>query len=92
MRASMLFKMCGHNVISGVHVNPKLFEEVYTSRNGLLRLFKILNISEESKAWCADPNNYACDRPGSWYCPGQYPPGFPKPPKTHSNLPNNGRG
>ena len=86
MAASMLYKMHSHNVVPGVHVNPNYFQEVYTSQYGLLRIFKVLNISQESKAWCADPKNYACDRPGSWYCPGQYPPGFPAPPKTHRNI------
>ena len=86
MAESMLYKMHSHNVQPGVHVNPKYFQEVYTSQFGLMRIFKVLNISEESKAWCADPKNYACDRPGSWYCPGQYPPGFPAPPKTHRNI------
>jgi len=86
MAESMLYKMHSHNVVPGVHVNPNYFQEVYTSQFGLLRIFKVLNISEESKAWCADPKNYACDRPGSWYCPGQYPPGFPAPPKTHRNI------
>jgi len=86
MSESMLYKMHSHNVVPGVHVNPNYFEEVYTSKFGLIRIFKVLNISEESKAWCADPKNYACDRPGSWYCPGLYPPGFPAPPKTHRNI------
>ena len=86
MAASMLYKMHSHNVVPGVHVNPNYFQEVYTSQYGLLRIFKVLNISQESKAWCADPRNYACDHPGSWYCPGQYPPGFPAPPKTHRNI------
>jgi len=87
MAASMLYKMCYHNVRAGVRVNPTMFEEVYTSKNGLMRVFKILNISEETKAWCADPANRVCDHPGSWYCPGQYPPGFPPPPKFHTDLP-----
>lgn len=46
----------------------------------------MLNISQESKEWLAEPSNRLCDRPGSWYCPGTYPPGFPKPPKSHKNL------
>ena len=66
--------------------DPALFEEAHTSRHGLFRVFKILNVSQESKAWCDDPKNKLCDRPGSWYCPGRYPPGFPEPPKTHRNI------
>ena len=87
MAASMLYKMCYHNVRKDVQVNPKLFQEVYTSKYGLMRVFKILNISEESKAWCADPKNRLCDHPGSWYCPGQYPPAITPPPKFHTDLP-----
>merc|ERR1711972_1025774 len=41
---------------------------------GLLRVYKVLNVSQESKAWLADPANRVCDAPGSWYCVGQYPP------------------
>ena len=76
MAASMLYKMCYHGVRGNVRVNPKLFQEAYTSVNGLFRVFKILNVSQESKDWCADPKNRLCDHPGSWYCPGQYPPGL----------------
>jgi dolichyl-diphosphooligosaccharide--protein glycosyltransferase len=51
-----------------------------------VRIWKILNISKESKEWLADPNNRICDAPGSWYCVGQYPPGLPKPPSSHKTL------
>jgi hypothetical protein len=48
---------------------------------------QVLNISEESKAWAADPKNRICDAPGSWYCVGQYPPGLPLTiPKTHRHV------
>ena len=33
-----------------------------------------MNVSEESKAWLADPANRNCDPNEPWYCPGQYPP------------------
>merc|ERR1712139_102458 len=57
-----------------VRLNPKLFKEVHTTKHGLMRVFQVLNISQESKAWIADPANRKCDAPGSWYCPGDYPP------------------
>lgn len=41
-----------------------------------MRIWQILGVSEESKAWVADPANRKCDVPGSWFCPGQYPPGL----------------
>ena len=33
---------------------------------------QVLNVSNESKAWVADPANRICDAPGSWYCVGQH--------------------
>ena len=33
---------------------------------------QVLNVSNESKAWVADPANRICDIPGSWYCVGQH--------------------
>ena len=52
------------------------------SRYGLVRIYKVKKISKKSKAWLADPANRKCDAPGSWYCPGQYPPDLPE--KTHA--------
>mmetsp|Transcript_129957 Transcript_129957/g.404220 ORF Transcript_129957/g.404220 Transcript_129957/m.404220 type:complete len:159 (+) Transcript_129957:207-683(+) len=78
MAESLLWKLHSHNQRKGVRVNPKMFKEVYTSKYKLVRIFKVLNISEESKAWAADPANWKCDAPGSWYCEGAYPPEFSK--------------
>ncbi len=50
------------------------FKEVFKSKYGKVRIFKILGVSKESKAWVANPANKLCDVQGSWYCPGQYPP------------------
>merc|ERR1712087_612479 len=63
---------------SKVHLNPKLFEEVHSTKYGMIRIFKIKNVSQESKDWIADPANKVCDAPGSWYCVGQYPPALKK--------------
>ena len=51
-----------------------MFNEVYRSKYGKVRIYKILGVDEESKKWVADPANRKCDAPGSWFCPGQYPP------------------
>lgn len=59
-------------------MDPKLFKEVHTTKYGLMRIFKVLGVSEESKNWIADPANRKCDAPGSWYCVGQYPPALSK--------------
>ena len=87
MAESMLYRMHSHNKVEGVKVNPKLFREAYSSKYGLVRIYEILNVDQESKKWLADPANRSCDRPGSWYCPGNYPPvpGI-APPKTHANI------
>merc|ERR550537_395431 len=72
MAKSFLYRAVNHNGRS--KLNTGLFEEVHTTKFGLLRVFKILNVSLESKDWVADPANRICDAPGSWYCVGQYPP------------------
>lgn len=56
--------------------NLNRFKEVYKSKHGKVRIYKVLSVSKESKEWV--PNNRACDAPGSWYCQGQYPPGLQK--------------
>jgi len=85
MAKSMLYRMHS-NGQGNVRINKKLFEEMYTSRHGLVRIYKILNVSQESKAWAADPANRICDAPGSWYCVGQYPPAVKRPPSTHRHI------
>jgi len=74
MAASLLYKLHSHEQVPGVRVDPDLFEEVYTSKYNKVRIYKVLDVDEASKAWVADPKNLKCDVPGSWYCPGQYPP------------------
>ena len=74
MRASFLYKLHSHKLVDGVEADPMQFEEVYRSKYGKVRIFKLLNIDEESKSWIADPSNRICDAPGSWFCRGQYPP------------------
>jgi len=74
MEKSLLWKLHGHKQKDNVTADPELFEEAYSSQHGLVRIFRVLNISEESKRWAADPANWKCDAPGSWYCEGQYPP------------------
>jgi dolichyl-diphosphooligosaccharide--protein glycosyltransferase len=57
-----------------VEVDPSRFQEVYSSKYGKVRIFKVLSVSQESKEWAANPANRVCDAPGSWYCAGKYPP------------------
>jgi dolichyl-diphosphooligosaccharide---protein glycosyltransferase len=74
MSRSLLYQLHGHQIRPGVDVDPEQFQEVYRSKYGKVRIFKIMGVSEESKAWVNDPANKQCDVPGSWFCPGQYPP------------------
>jgi len=78
MQASLLFKLHSHNIQPGVTADPNRFREKFKSRYGKCRIFKVMSVSQESKDWVADPKNKLCDAPGSWYCPGQYPPGMKK--------------
>merc|ERR1719375_702403 len=78
MAKSLLYRLVMHNLKQGVKVSEKRFQEVHTTKHGLMRVFKVMNVSEESKAWIADPKNKDCDAPGSWYCVGNYPPALQK--------------
>lgn len=72
MARSFLYKLHGHKLKPGVEADPNKFKEVFRSKYGKVRIFKILAVSKESKRWIK--NNRECDVPGGWYCPGQYPP------------------
>jgi dolichyl-diphosphooligosaccharide--protein glycosyltransferase len=74
MAQSLLYKLVSFQG----SVSAERFEEVYTSRYRKVRIYKVVNVSEKSKRWAADPANRLCDAPGSWYCPGQYPPALAK--------------
>ena len=78
MAASLLYKLHSAGIRPGVKADPDLFREVFQSKHGKVRIYKVLHVSKESKDWVADPANRICDAPGSWYCVGQYPPKFAK--------------
>ena len=78
MAASLLYKLHSAGIRPGVRADPDLFREVFQSKHGKVRIYKVLHVSKESKDWVADPANRKCDAPGSWYCVGQYPPKFAK--------------
>ena len=78
MEKSFLYKLHSHRVVEGVEADSEKFEEVYRSKYGKVRIYKLLDIDEESKLWTADPRNRICDAPGSWICRGQYPPALKK--------------
>jgi dolichyl-diphosphooligosaccharide--protein glycosyltransferase len=64
MEASLLYKLHGHNQKAGVKVDPNRFKEVFSSKYGKVRIFKILGVSQESRKWVADPSNRDCDVEG----------------------------
>ena len=86
MAASLLYKLHSNGVQPGVTVDRNLFQEVYRSTYGLVRIYKVMDVDTAAKKWVMNPANRKCDSTGSWYCTGQYPPNFPVPPKTHRHL------
>jgi dolichyl-diphosphooligosaccharide--protein glycosyltransferase len=74
MAASFLFKLHSHNLHPGIQVDPNRFREVFRSKYGKVRIYKVLGVSQESKEWVANPANRICDVEGGWFCRGQYPP------------------
>jgi len=74
MAKSLLYKLCQFEFKPGVKIDQRLFRKVHDTQHGLMRVYKVQNISQESKDWIADANNRECDAPGSWYCVGKYPP------------------
>lgn len=73
---SLLYKLHSNGLVSGVQADPNRWKEVFRSKYGKVRIYKILSVSKESKAWVE--KNRVCDAPGSWFCPGQYPPALEK--------------
>lgn len=80
MAKSLLYKL--HSGNSPQHPEVKVdadrWENVFNSKYGKVRIWKVKDVDEESKAWAADPTNRKCsEKPGEeWICPGDYPPGF----------------
>eukprot|EP00980_Cylindrotheca_fusiformis_P001418 scaffold345_cov134-Cylindrotheca_fusiformis.AAC.29 len=74
MKKSLLYRLHGNKIKPGVEADPEKWEEVFRSKYGRVRIYKILGVSEESKKWVEE--NRKCDAEGSWFCPGTYPPGL----------------
>lgn len=77
MANSLLFKLVSFQ--GGVSEDH--FEEVFTSKYRKVRIYKVVDVDMESRKWLEDPNNRVCDPPGSWQCPGRYPPALKKYPR-----------
>jgi dolichyl-diphosphooligosaccharide--protein glycosyltransferase len=74
MERSLLYRLHGSELREGVQADPTKWTEVYRSKYRKVRIYKILGIDEESKAWV--PEHRTCDVEGGWFCPGHYPPGL----------------
>jgi len=75
MERSFLYNLHSHSLKPGVEADPTKFKEVYRTKYGKVRIFKLLGVSRESKNWIEE--NRECDA-GGWFCPGKYPPGLKK--------------
>jgi dolichyl-diphosphooligosaccharide---protein glycosyltransferase len=76
LKASLLYTLHSNGLVPGVIADRNRFNEVFKSKYGKVRIYKIMSVSKESKEWVAQ--NRVCDAPGSWFCPGQYPPALKK--------------
>lgn len=78
MAESLLYKLSMFHQKPGVTVDEKKFKLVFQSKYGKVRIYKVMGVNEESKAYTKDPSTRQCDAPGSWHCGGVYPPGLQK--------------
>jgi dolichyl-diphosphooligosaccharide--protein glycosyltransferase len=77
MQKSLLYNLIKGGDAPDAYVDPRFYKLVYTSENRLVKIYQVVDVDQASKAWSADPANRVCDRNGSWYCVGQYPPAKP---------------
>merc|ERR1719421_2140712 len=75
MSESLMWHLNGKEyTMDGKFEDTSQFQEVYLSKNKKVRIVQVLDVSEESRQWAIGPESRQCDAPGSWYCPGRYPP------------------
>merc|ERR1712032_833451 len=60
MKKSLVYNLYMHGKLPFAKADPKLFELVWVSDRDEMRIFKVLNVSEESKQWVAHPDNLLC--------------------------------
>ena len=57
MRASLLFQLHSYRLDEDVPA-PRHFEEAYTTEHDMVRIFKVLDVSAESRAYCDEHRRY----------------------------------
>jgi dolichyl-diphosphooligosaccharide--protein glycosyltransferase len=77
MQRSLLYNLIKSGVSPDAYIDGRMFKKVFESQHNLVRIYEVQDVHKGSKAWLADPANRVCDKPGSWYCVGQYPPAKP---------------
>eukprot|EP00121_Abeoforma_whisleri_P012910 Awhi_evm1s11917 len=75
---SLLYKLHSGGIKKDVVVDANRFENVYNSKYGKVRIWKVKNVDAKSKAWIGSEEIRVCDNEGSWICRGQYPPAMEK--------------
>ena len=74
MKNSLVYQLYMAGRQPGVGPDPNFFFEVYRSKYGLVRIYKVLKVCQASKDWVANPENRICKTFGGRSCQGQYPP------------------
>ena len=54
---SLLYQLHSYRFVPSVP-KPQFFDEAYTTTNRMVRIYKVKNVSEESKAYCAEHHKY----------------------------------
>jgi len=54
---SLLYQLHSYRFVPSVP-KPQYFDEAYTTRNRMVRIYKVKNVSEESKEYCAQHHTY----------------------------------
>ncbi|EKX36499.1 hypothetical protein GUITHDRAFT_78856 [Guillardia theta CCMP2712] len=78
MRKSLIYRTVNFRLDPSIpQFPPDTFEEVFTSKNNMVRIYKVLRVSAKSKAYCSEGRGYK-----AWYSGKPlleaYPPGLKK--------------
>jgi dolichyl-diphosphooligosaccharide--protein glycosyltransferase len=63
MENYLLYKMCLNGQPGVKPLNSSLFRQVFMSKYGNVKIFKIMKASKRSKEWIANRDNRVCEAP-----------------------------